>query len=638
VRGISILRSLALAAILALWSVTTHAQVLKYDIRGVDGLLLANVERHVSAFRLAANSGRANVRAEKAAADAENRVRAALRPYGYYHPTITTQLNSMSGDEWTLIITIDAGPPVLVSNVTVDIEGPGENFKPLVEWEAAWPLLSGTILDQQRWEEHKRNAKEIAASQGYLQAKFSQQSIALDLENNSAELTLIFDTGARSVMGEIKYDQEVLKPYVLDNIPRFRSGEPYTAYLMEKFRIDLWKTGYFTAVEVLEKTRADVQPPVVDLHVTLETETRNTYQGSVGFGTDTDIRLQARWSRHPVSTYGDRLDVAVGWQQFNNEFLLRPIYRIPRRTAIRQYWTTELLFKTEQNEFDFKVSPEDEDAIRLAEGRINDVMFRGGRLKVHNLKDSGDQGFETLFLQYLVETKQLDLIPGLAPGPVLGALDSGFEGRIKGTTKSLSFGIDWDRPSVRGKGFETIGRRDRAWAFGSSEVWGSELNFLQIYAATHYNNIIGSRWKVLLRAEAGYSDAKVDKFTVEIDGLPRTLEVTGLPDLYRFKAGGSKSVRGYGFEDLSTYDLGSNNIVTASAELEMKFLDSWSIAAFFDIGNAFNDWSDPELKKGAGLGIRWYSIAGPIRVDVARALDFEGKPWRLHFTIGTPLL
>jgi translocation and assembly module TamA len=111
-----------------------------------------------------------------------------------------------------------------------------------------------------------------------------------------------------------------------------------------------------------------------------------------------------------------------------------------------------------------------------------------------------------------------------------------------------------------------------------------------------------------------------------------------MPSFYRFKAGGSHSVRGYGFETLSNNDIGSNHIITASAEVELKVLDNWSAAAFVDIGNAFNDWSDPQLKTGIGVGIRWYSIAGPIRIDVAQAQDFTGKPWRIHFTIGVPLL
>jgi len=634
VKGITTIRLLITLALIA--SVTAYGQDISYDIRGVEEPLLTNVQRHVAEFRLTASAARSRSRAENEAVEATSRARAALRPYGYYQPEINTTVNSSDTTNWTVTLDIVKGPAILVADVEVGVVGDGKHFKPLVDWLAGWPLPTGSVLNQQHWEEYKRDAKEIVVAQGYLQAEFTEQSIELDLESNTAALRLVLDTGSRSVMGDIEYHQEILKPEVLDNIPRFQSGEPYSAFLLEKFRIDLWKTGYFTTVEVVEKPRANVQPPVVDLQVTLEAETRNTYQGSIGFGTDTDIRLQARWSRHPVSTYGDRIDVAIGWQQFNNEFLIRPIYRIPRRNVKRQYWVSELLFKTEQHEFDFKVLPEDEDAIRLAEGRINDVMVRGGRLKVRNLKGGEEQAFETLYAQYLVETKNLDLLPGLSPVP--NSIDAGFERKIKGTTKSISFGIDWDRPSVRGKGFETIGRRDRAWAFGSNQAWGSQLDFLQIYAATHYNNIFAGRWKVLLRAEAGYSDAKVDKFSVEIEGIPRTLEVTQLPDLYRFRAGGSKSVRGYGFEELSTNDLGSNNVLTASAEIEMKFLQRWSIAAFIDIGNAFNDWHDPELKKGAGLGLRWYSIAGPIRVDVARALDFEGKPWRVHFTIGTPLL
>ena len=134
------------------------------------------------------------------------------------------------------------------------------------------------------------------------------------------------------------------------------------------------------------------------------------------------------------------------------------------------------------------------------------------------------------------------------------------------------------------------------------------------------------------------SKAEVD--TVNYGPVDDSIElsITRLPSFYRFKAGGSLSVRGYGFEELSDNDIGSNNIVTASAEVEFRILERWSAAAFFDIGNAFNDWDQPELRKGVGVGIRWYSIAGPIRVDVAKALDVTGKPWRLHFTIGTPLL
>ena len=125
---------------------------------------------------------------------------------------------------------------------------------------------------------------------------------------------------------------------------------------------------------------------------------------------------------------------------------------------------------------------------------------------------------------------------------------------------------------------------------------------------------------------------------MELEDREIRLSITELPNLYRFKAGGSNSVRGYNFESLSSNGVGSNNIITASAEVEMMFRPNWSLAAFIDTGNAFNDWGHVALKTGAGLGIRWYSIAGPIRLDIAQGLDIPGKPWRIHFTIGTSLL
>jgi translocation and assembly module TamA len=150
--------------------------------------------------------------------------------------------------------------------------------------------------------------------------------------------------------------------------------------------------------------------------------------------------------------------------------------------------------------------------------------------------------------------------------------------------------------------------------------------------------MLGDRWKLLLSGEFGYTDAEVNDVDLELPDQTLRLSVTDLPNLYRFKAGGSRSVRGYAFESLSNNGLGSNNIVTASAEIEMKVHGDWSLAAFFDAGNAFNDWNDYELRKGVGIGVRWYSIAGPLRLDVAQGLDLAGDPWRIHFTIGTPLL
>ena len=163
-------------------------------------------------------------------------------------------------------------------------------------------------------------------------------------------------------------------------------------------------------------------------------------------------------------------------------------------------------------------------------------------------------------------------------------------------------------------------------------------NLPRLIISSRWNFVFSDHWKVLLRGEVGYTDADVHEIEREVGDDVLAVSATELPFLYRFKAGGSYSVRGYGFEELSTNNIGSNNILTASVELEYEFKQDWALAAFYDIGNAFNHWDDTDLKKGIGIGLRWYTIAGAIRIDVAQAQDIDGKPWQLHLTIGTPLL
>ena len=172
----------------------------------------------------------------------------------------------------------------------------------------------------------------------------------------------------------------------------------------------------------------------------------------------------------------------------------------------------------------------------------------------------------------------------------------------------------------------------------SNKAWGSDDNFSQVYLSSSWNWLAGDHWKFLIRAEAGYSDAGTTSTIVPTGEVDLNVVVTDLPNLYRFRAGGSRSVRGYGFELLDSNGLGSNNILTASAEVEYHFHDDWSVAAFVDVGNAFNDWSKPDLKRGSGVGVRWYSIIGAVRLDFAQGWDLPGEPWRIHLTIGTPLL
>jgi translocation and assembly module TamA len=263
--------------------------------------------------------------------------------------------------------------------------------------------------------------------------------------------------------------------------------------------------------------------------------------------------------------------------------------------------------------------------------------LRIGRLRVHDRERGFRQLFETLYAESLFERVDFDPRTGGEPVPpeVQAAIA---ETNLAENMTYLSLGIDLDMPFTRGNAFDAVGEHHRAWAFVSNEAWASDQDFFQVYLSSRWIKRAGDRWKFLLRAEAGYSDADVKEVQVPVEDLLINVSVTELPNFYRFKAGGSTSVRGYGFETLSDSNIGSNNILTASAEVEYQIFQDWSLAAFYDVGNAFNSWSDTRLRQGVGVGIRWYSIAGAVRVDIAKALDLQGQPWRIHFTIGASVL
>jgi translocation and assembly module TamA len=134
---------------------------------------------------------------------------------------------------------------------------------------------------------------------------------------------------------------------------------------------------------------------------------------------------------------------------------------------------------------------------------------------------------------------------------------------------------------------------------------------------------------------AGRVNARVNVGATLVD------ETASLPVSLRFFAGGDNSVRGYGYKSLGPVDdegnvRGGRYLVTGSVEYEHPvFGDDWWAAAFVDAGNAFDD--DPELEVGYGVGLRWFSPVGRIRLDLAFPADTRDDDWRIHFALGAAL-
>ena len=137
------------------------------------------------------------------------------------------------------------------------------------------------------------------------------------------------------------------------------------------------------------------------------------------------------------------------------------------------------------------------------------------------------------------------------------------------------------------------------------------------------------RWVVALRAGAG-----------AVVGEPRS----GIPPDKRFYAGGGDSVRGYGYQLVGPLEddatpLGGASILTAGIELRARILEQCGGVVFVDAGNVYEDnvpTGEGDLLVGAGVGLRYYTPIGPLRLDVAVPLDRRpvDDAFQLYISLG----
>lgn len=126
-------------------------------------------------------------------------------------------------------------------------------------------------------------------------------------------------------------------------------------------------------------------------------------------------------------------------------------------------------------------------------------------------------------------------------------------------------------------------------------------------------------------------------FDVKLDAIPYT---------ERFFVGGSGSLRGYtqqlaGPLTSSNNPIGGRSFLETSIELRLRMTESIGIVGFLDSGYAYTSqimpFKNQKILHGAGIGFRYITDFGPLRLDVGFPLKrrkFIDHAWQLYFGIG----
>lgn len=512
---------------------------------------------------------------------AEEQARQAVQALGYYQADIDSRV--LPGEDPRLQLVVVPGEPVRLRNVNVRVDGEARALKAFRVPESK-ALKPGQPLNHGAYEDAKKLIQNQALRYGFFDGRFTSQRLDIDPRAGVADIELVYASGPRYDLGRVSFQGDTpFDDALLARLVPFPPNTPYDADLVAKLSQNLQASGYF------DEVRVDALPDPgegrrIPVKVQLGAVKPRTMGLGVGFSTDVGPRARANWTRHWVNPQGHRLgaETEVSASRQN----VGAWYEIP-------------------------LDPPLTDSLRFTSGfqreELVDVESRRFTLGTQWQSKLPDDWQRVVSLRW--EQESYDFGDGSPDGrssfliPGIGYSVTRSDNRLD---PSQGYHLQVDLRAAK-----------------EGMLSDADMTYASALAKGLYTLPGGHR--VLARAQVG--------------GIATT-DFSAIPPSLRFFAGGDQSVRGYDYQTLSPEDrqgnkVGGRYLVVGSAEYQYPVAERWRIAAFVDRGNAM-DSLNAAMKTGAGIGVRWVSPVGPIRLDLAKALDDPGG-FRIHFSMGPEL-
>ena len=454
-----------------------------------------------------------------------------------------------------------------------------EAFRSLPGVDAMQP---GNTLRHEHYDTLKRRLQTLAADRGYIEARFDASRIDVWPQDGAADVALHFDSGPRYRLGEIHIEQSFLDPAIARGYIDLEPGTPYDGVELARAHRDLSESMYFGSVEVLPDVdrASDGQIPIT---IRLQPASRIEYTVGIGASTDTGLRFRAGFRHNRVNQRGHRiisdLNVSAIVQGITSE------YRIPLEDPRREWFSIAAAASREDND------TFNEDAQRLG--------LRWTRIM-------STEWLRTLSLDFSNESFDV--------------------GDDVDTSRLLVPGITFDHKKADRDFFPANGRRLVLDLQGTDNALGSTTSYAQATLHARWVRSFGTGNRLLVRLNAGVTASK---------------DFERLPPSVRFFAGGDESIRGFAYESLGPKDasgnvIGGNNLLVGSLEYERHLRGNFYGALFVDAGNAF-DGGNFEAETGAGVGVKWRSPVGLLRLYLGYPVSADDGKVRVHFRLGADL-
>jgi translocation and assembly module TamA len=523
---------------------------------------------------------------------AHDQVTLALQPYGYYEPSVDGDIKQV-GKDWQVTLHVKPGEPVKVTAVDVQLDKTAADIPAVRRARRAVERLKDQVLNDGAYDGARDNLSGALTATGFLDARLVTHRVEVNRSEHSAVIKLAWEAGQRYRYGAVHFEGSQFRQGFLDRYVPFKSGDYFDQDQLLQLQQALNGADYFSVVNVLPEVDAKAHGQV-DVKVELAPAKRTIYTGGPFIGTDTGFGVRASMERRWVNARGHKWkNELVVAQRLKT---LSTLYSIPMPGP-------------DQRSFNFGANFRDANT-DTSKSRTLELVANETRLWHGWTRTVGLHALSGTFTVGQ-EANENQNAAGIEHG----------RSTLVYPEVSLSRKVA-DNPTFVRKGWAV-----NIYARSTVGTLLSDTRFSQIAADAKWIRAFTRRDRLILRGSMGYT------VTGNFDALPPQL---------RFFAGGDRSVRGYGFQTIGPKNdfgrvIGGKNLLVASTEVEHYFTKNWGMAAFVDAGNAFSG-TNYSPRVGAGLGVRWLSPVGMIRVDLGTPInDQQRHGVELHLVIGPDL-
>ena len=463
----------------------------------------------------------------------------------------------------------------------------------------AIPLQPDQPHDARRVKATTHQIQAAYARAGYLYATVKSET-DLSEDGTRADIRIVIDEGRKARMGALQITGNArTKATVLLREMAIQPGEPYNPEAILRSQKNLYRAGYFSSVR-FEPVGIESQPEVLDVRLAVTERLHVPVEFGIGYGEHE--RLRGFFEIADRNLFGGgqevRLRVAASGLEEKYTLSFHEPWIFSRHLNARLALTTG-----QQREVTYDL--ETENAVAGIEKRLSDKV-KGA-------------------LQYQFERHRIVRAIRLSPEDV---------GKFNLATINVAL--------VRDTRDDPFNPRQGSLASATlrqgAKLIGSEVQMVKLTLQYSVYRSLYDRFLLAFSARAGAAD--------------RFGETELIPPPERFLLGGRNTVRGYTADRLGIpfgapgatlaadgRPIGGNALLTFNEELRVALPRSFGLVFFLDHGNVWEDLPSvtlSQIKSTVGMGMRYHTPVGPLRLDWGFKLDREPKEpaSELHFALG----